>query len=66
VRFSRSGCLADDALERKVDTEALGPMPMTRSARYSPFSLRGHPIVMVLMVFYHVADLAGVFAKRAH
>jgi len=39
---------------------------MTRSARYSPFSLRGHPIVMVLMVFYHVADLAGVFAKRAH
>jgi hypothetical protein len=56
----------DDVEERKVDTEALGPMPMTRSVRYSLFSLRGYLILMVLMVFYHVADLAGVFAKHVH
>jgi len=56
----------DDAPEQKVDTEGLGPMPMTRSVRYSLFSLRAYLIVMVLMVTYHVADLAGVFAKHAH
>ena len=56
----------DDAPERKVDTEALGPMPMTRSVRYSLLSLRGYLIPMFAMVVYHVADLAGVFAKHAH
>ena len=56
----------DDAPERKVDTEGLGPMPMTRSVRYSLLSLRGYLILMILMVTYHVADLAGVFAKHPH
>ena len=54
----------DDVPERKVDTEALGPMPMTRSVRYSLFSLRGYLIATVLMVAYHVAGQAGVFAKH--
>ena len=39
---------------------------MTRSVRYSLFSLRGYLIPMFAMVVYHVADLAGVFAKHAH
>jgi hypothetical protein len=48
----------DDVLETKVDTEALGPMPMTRSVRYSLLSLRAYLILMVLLVVYHVVMLA--------
>ena len=48
----------DDVPEIKVDTEALGPMPMTRSVRYSLLSLRAYLILMVLLVVYHVVMLA--------
>lgn len=48
----------DDVLETKVDTAALGPMPMTRSVRYSLLSLRAYLILMVLLVVYHVVMLA--------
>ena len=48
----------DDVLETKVDTEALGPMPMTRSVRFSLMSLRAYLILMVLLVVYHVVMLA--------
>jgi hypothetical protein len=48
----------DDVLETKVDTEALGPMPMTRTVRLSLMSLRAYLILMVLMVVYHVVMLA--------
>jgi hypothetical protein len=48
----------DDVFETKVDTEALGPMPMTRSVRFSLLSLRAYLILMVLMVVYHVVMLA--------
>jgi len=48
----------DDVLETKVDTEALGPMPMTRSVRFSLLSLRAYLILMVLLVVYHVVMLA--------
>jgi hypothetical protein len=48
----------DDVYETKVDTEALGPMPMTRSVRYSLLSLRAYLILMVLLVVYHVVMLA--------
>jgi hypothetical protein len=48
----------DDVLETKVDTEALGPMPMTRTVRLSLLSLRAYLILMVLMVVYHVVMLA--------
>jgi hypothetical protein len=48
----------DDVLETKVDTEALGPMAMTRSVRYSLLSLRAYLILMVLLVVYHVVMLA--------
>ena len=48
----------DDVLETKVDTEALGPMAMTRSVRFSLLSLRAYLILMVLLVVYHVVMLA--------
>jgi hypothetical protein len=48
----------DDVPETKVDTEALGPMPMTRTVRFSLMSLRAYLILMVLLVVYHVVMLA--------
>ena len=50
----------DDVPEEKVDTSALGPMPMTASVKYSLLALRGYLVVMILLVFYHALDLAGV------
>ena len=54
----------DDVEEQKVDTSALGPMPMTTSVKVSLMALRGYLILMVLLVFYHVIDLAGAFGKH--
>jgi hypothetical protein len=54
----------DDIPERKVDTEGLGPMPMTRSVRWSLLSLRAYLILMVLLVLYHVLGMAGLFALQ--
>jgi hypothetical protein len=48
----------DDVPETKVDTEALGPMAMTRTVRYSLMSLRAYLVLMVLLVVYHVVMLA--------
>jgi hypothetical protein len=55
----------DDAPEKKVDTMSLGPMPMTLSVRISLVSLRAYLVLMMLLVFYHVLDLAGLFGHRA-
>jgi hypothetical protein len=54
----------DDVPERKVDTEGLGPMPMTRSVRLSLLSLRAYLILMMLLVLYHVLGMAGLFALQ--
>jgi hypothetical protein len=54
----------DDSPEAKVDTSALGPMPMTESVRLSLLALRGYLVVMMLLVLYHVADLAGAFGHH--
>jgi hypothetical protein len=51
----------DDVPETKVDTESLGPMPMTTSVRLSLYSLRAYLVLMMLLVLYHVLDLAKVF-----
>ncbi len=51
----------DDLPEQKVDTESLGPMPMSKSVRLSLMSLRAYLVVMMLMVLYHVLGLAGLF-----
>ena len=51
----------DDRPEEKVDTEILGPMPMTRTVRFSLLSLRVYLILMILLVAYHVMQIAGLF-----
>jgi hypothetical protein len=51
----------DDAPEPKVDTESLGPLPMTASVRISLLSLRAYLVVMMVLVLYHVLELAKVF-----
>ncbi len=51
----------DDVPEAKVDIEALGPMPMTPSVKWSLISLRGYLLLMIALVFYRVLGLAGLF-----
>ena len=53
----------DDAPEQKVDTATLGPMRMTPSVKLSLLALRGYLVLMMLLVLYHVIDLAGVLAR---
>ena len=48
----------DDQPEEKVNIEALGPMPMTTTVRFALLSLRAYLVLMILLVFYHVFDLA--------
>jgi hypothetical protein len=51
----------DDLPEAKVDTEALGPMPMTASVKWSLVSLRAYLLLMIALVFYRVLGFAGLF-----
>ena len=55
----------DDVPEEKVDTENLGPMTMTPSVRISLLSLRAYLVLMMILVFYHVLGLAGLFGHGA-
>jgi hypothetical protein len=55
----------DDVREEKVDTENLGPMTMTTSVRISLLSLRAYLVLMMILVLYHVLDLAGLFGHHA-
>ncbi len=55
----------DDVPEVKVDTDSLGPMTMTASVRISLLSLRGYLFLMMILVLYHVLDLAGLFGHHA-
>jgi hypothetical protein len=55
----------DDVREEKVDTENLGRMAMTTSVRISLLSLRAYLVLMMILVFYHVLDLAGLFGHHA-
>jgi len=55
----------DDVPEEKVDTDRLGPMAMTPSVRISLVSLRAYLILMMLLVFYRVLALAGLFGHHA-
>jgi hypothetical protein len=56
----------DDVQETKIDTSELGTMPMTASVKLSLMTLRGYLVLMMLLVLYHVLDLAGVFGQHAH
>lgn len=51
----------DDVAEEKIDTEQLGPMSMTATVKWSLISLRGYLVLMLLLVLYHVLQLAGFF-----
>jgi len=51
----------DDVPEQKIDISTLGPMPMTASVKYSLLALRGYLVLMMVLVLYHVLDLAGAF-----
>lgn len=53
----------DDVREQKIETKHLGPMRMTPAVRLSLLALRGYLVVMVLLVLYHVLDLAGLFGR---
>lgn len=55
----------DDAPEEKVNTTALGLMPMTASVKLSLMALRAYLILMMLLVLYHVIDLAGAFGPHS-
>ena len=55
----------DDVRETKIDTSTLGTMPMTASVKLSLMTLRGYLILMMILVLYHVLDLAGVFGQHA-
>ena len=55
----------DDMPEQKVDIANLGPMTMTPSVRLSLLSLRAYLVLMMLLVLYHVLDLAGLFGRHA-
>jgi hypothetical protein len=56
----------DDVPETKCDTEALGPMPMTPSVKYSLYALRGYLVLMLVLVAYHVVGLATAHAAVIH
>ncbi len=56
----------DDVPEEKVDTEKLGPMLMTTSVKLSLLALRSYLVIMVLLVLYHVLELAGLFGHTAN
>ena len=48
----------DDLPEEKVKSDHLPPLTMTWSVRWSLFILRAYLIVMMLLLAYHVVDLA--------
>jgi hypothetical protein len=49
----------DDLPEEKVNTDNLGPIPMTRTVRICLFALRGYLLLMCGLLFFRVAQLAG-------
>ena len=48
----------DDLPEEKVKSDHLPPLSMTRTVRWSLFTLRAYLIIMMLLLVYHVVDLA--------
>jgi len=51
----------DDAAETKVRTSGMGPMRMTLSVKISLMALRGYLLLMMMLLLYHILDLAGLF-----
>jgi len=49
----------DDAPEEKLETEHLGPMPMTRTVRVCLYALRAYLLLMFGLLGFRVLQLAG-------
>ncbi len=47
-----------DEPEEKINADDLGPMPMSKSVKFSLYALRGYLIIMGLLVSFHVLSLA--------
>jgi hypothetical protein len=50
----------DDVPEEKLETEHLGPMPMTRTVKICLYALRGYLLFMFGLLAFRVLQLAGV------
>jgi hypothetical protein len=48
----------DDHPEEKLKSDHLAPLEMTPAVRLSLFALRAYLILMIVLCFYHVIDLA--------
>jgi hypothetical protein len=48
----------DDYPEEKLKSDHLAPLEMTPAVRWSLFALRAYLILMIILCFYHVIDLA--------
>jgi hypothetical protein len=48
----------DDYPEEKLKSDHLAPLEMTAAVRLSLFALRAYLILMIILCFYHVIDLA--------
>jgi hypothetical protein len=48
----------DDYPEEKLKSDHLAPLEMTPAVRWSLFGLRAYLILMIILCFYHVIDLA--------
>jgi hypothetical protein len=48
----------DDLPEEKMKSDHLPALSMTRTVRWSLFTLRAYLIIMMLLLVYHVVDLA--------
>ena len=49
-----------DKPEQKLSADGLEPIHLSLGGKISLMALRGYLVVMVLLVFYHVLNLAGV------
>jgi len=54
----------DDLPEQKFSLQELGRMRMTPTVRISLMALRAYLLLMTLLVFYRVFDLAGAFGHH--
>ena len=48
----------DDLPEEKVKSDHLPPLTMTQTVRWPLFTLRAYLIIMMLLLVYHVVNLA--------
>lgn len=54
----------DDYPEEKLKSDHLPPMEMTLTVRWSLIALRAYLVLMTLLCFYHLIDLAGQLLRK--